>query len=62
MGDGDGHRREPRTDWLAGQVALDEGAFILTGPALGRTLTCMIRGIGWAAANATQGDGTATAP
>jgi thioredoxin reductase (NADPH) len=25
---------EPRTDWLAGEIALDEHGFILTGPAL----------------------------
>jgi thioredoxin reductase (NADPH) len=25
---------EPRTEWLAGQIALDDDGFVLTGPAL----------------------------
>jgi thioredoxin reductase (NADPH) len=29
---------QPRTEWLAGQVALDDDGFILTGPQLGTLL------------------------
>jgi len=29
---------EPRTDWLAGQIVLDEHGFVLTGPALASSL------------------------
>jgi thioredoxin reductase (NADPH) len=29
---------EPRTDWLAGEIALDNDGYVLTGPALPRPL------------------------